>query len=396
MFSGNSRPDVSSRTRWDTFEADVAHTAPTARRPVICRPRARAPRAGELPGNRLPARQHCAGMLAAAELRAAEIDTGADRALICNGVIDEEDYVAALARHLGLAFEAIDRLPRAACPLDAERLIGAAAAGLLPLDLGGNRVLAVAPDGLAARRLMIHFRSGGELANRIFLTTPASLRAFVARHAESAIARRAAEALRTSRPDLSAGAGRPRTALLIAAAIALLLGLSMVPGLLANVLDVALALVFLGWTALRLVGILAGEPPKRRSRPPGDDRLPVYTILVALYREAKAVEGLVAALAQSCLSARESSISSSSWSMTTLKRRPRSRAMRLGPPFEIVFAPRSGPRTKPKALNAALPFARGVFTAVFDAEDRPEPEQLRLALQAFHNGDAVSPACRRA
>ena len=61
--------------------------------------------------------------------------------------------------------------------------------------------------------------------------------------------------------------------------------------------------------------------------------------------------------------------------------------MRLGPPFEIVIAPAAGPRTKPKALNAALPFARGTFVAVYDAEDRPEPDQLRLALEAFVAGD---------
>jgi len=41
----------------------------------------------------------------------------------------------------------------------------------------------------------------------------------------------------------------------------------------------------------------------------------------------------------------------------------------LGPPFEIVVAPPIGPRTKPKALNVALPLARGAFTAVYDAED---------------------------
>ena len=58
----------------------------------------------------------------------------------------------------------------------------------------------------------------------------------------------------------------------------------------------------------------------------------------------------------------------------------------LGPPFEIIIAPPTGPRTKPKALNVALPFARGVYTVVYDAEDKPEPDQLRRALDAFHKG----------
>jgi cellulose synthase/poly-beta-1,6-N-acetylglucosamine synthase-like glycosyltransferase len=61
--------------------------------------------------------------------------------------------------------------------------------------------------------------------------------------------------------------------------------------------------------------------------------------------------------------------------------------LHLGPPFETIIVPESGPRTKPKALNAALPFARGSFVAVYDAEDRPDPDQLRLALEAFVAGD---------
>jgi glycosyltransferase XagB len=58
----------------------------------------------------------------------------------------------------------------------------------------------------------------------------------------------------------------------------------------------------------------------------------------------------------------------------------------LGHPFEIITAPEVGPRTKPKALNVALPFARGSFTVIFDAEDRPEPNQLRQVFDAFMTG----------
>jgi cellulose synthase/poly-beta-1,6-N-acetylglucosamine synthase-like glycosyltransferase len=60
--------------------------------------------------------------------------------------------------------------------------------------------------------------------------------------------------------------------------------------------------------------------------------------------------------------------------------------LELGPPFEIVTAPAIGPRTKPKALNVALPLARGPYTAVYDAEDAPEPDQLRRAIAAFRSG----------
>ena len=44
------------------------------------------------------------------------------------------------------------------------------------------------------------------------------------------------------------------------------------------------------------------------------------------------------------------------------------------------------PRTKPKALNYALPLARGDYLVIYDAEDRPERDQLRKALAAFRQG----------
>lgn len=50
---------------------------------------------------------------------------------------------------------------------------------------------------------------------------------------------------------------------------------------------------------------------------------------------------------------------------------------------EIVVAPPGLPRTKPRALNIALALAQGAFTVVYDAEDVPEPDQLRLAVATF-------------
>jgi glycosyltransferase XagB len=50
---------------------------------------------------------------------------------------------------------------------------------------------------------------------------------------------------------------------------------------------------------------------------------------------------------------------------------------------EIIVAPAGAPRTKPRALNVALPLLRGKFVAIFDAEDVPEPQQIKMAAQRF-------------
>jgi hypothetical protein len=49
----------------------------------------------------------------------------------------------------------------------------------------------------------------------------------------------------------------------------------------------------------------------------------------------------------------------------------------------VVRAPPGGPKTKPKALNVALAFARGEYVVVYDAEDVPARDQLLRAVEAF-------------
>jgi cellulose synthase/poly-beta-1,6-N-acetylglucosamine synthase-like glycosyltransferase len=58
-------------------------------------------------------------------------------------------------------------------------------------------------------------------------------------------------------------------------------------------------------------------------------------------------------------------------------------ALALPSRYELVIAPRGAPRTKPRALNVALATARGSLVVIFDAEDAPEPDQLRLAAGRF-------------
>jgi len=51
-----------------------------------------------------------------------------------------------------------------------------------------------------------------------------------------------------------------------------------------------------------------------------------------------------------------------------------------------VFIPKGQPQTKPKACNVGLFFARGEYLVIYDAEDRPDPDQLKKAVVAFRKG----------
>src|SRR5262245_14658908 len=96
--------------------------------------------------DRLPA-----GIIAAAELRAAEVGVGADRALIAADIISEEAYVAALCAREGLTFEPLHDIPRDAIPRADDELLDAAAYGILPAMIDGRQQFVIAPNGFAAR-----------------------------------------------------------------------------------------------------------------------------------------------------------------------------------------------------------------------------------------------------
>lgn len=51
--------------------------------------------------------------------------------------------------------------------------------------------------------------------------------------------------------------------------------------------------------------------------------------------------------------------------------------------FEVLLVPSSFPKTKPKACNLGLYFARGQYIVIYDVEDKPEPNQLLIALSKF-------------
>lgn len=51
--------------------------------------------------------------------------------------------------------------------------------------------------------------------------------------------------------------------------------------------------------------------------------------------------------------------------------------------FDVIIVPHSLPKTKPKACNYGMQFATGDYTVIYDAEDIPEPDQLKKVVCAF-------------
>ncbi len=116
---------------------------------------------------------------------------------------------------------------------------------------------------------------------------------------------------------------------------------------------------------------------------------PVYTILLPLYREEKTLRQLIASIKKldypkSRLDVKFVVEADDNMTIEAIKK--------LAPPayMEIIPVPYSLPRTKPKACNYALQYARGEFVTVYDAEDKPDPAQLKKALLKFDEDEKIA------
>ena len=236
-------------------------------------------------------------VLAAAEQRALSIGLGADRVLIYANAISEEAYVNALATSLGTSYWPLDQVAREDCPLDDAKLIQASTTGLLPLRRDGRTVWIIAPHGLIARHLAEAQRQEAGQFEPFCLTSSEQLCQFVARYTPRALGRQAANGLRRAQPLMS-NAPRPRVWKSIAMAFLVvgLLGLPLVSAAAINTLGTLLCAIFLGAAALRLWSAVCAQPAPRRPIRIYDDKLPIYTIICALYREASVVEDLEASI----------------------------------------------------------------------------------------------------
>jgi cellulose synthase/poly-beta-1,6-N-acetylglucosamine synthase-like glycosyltransferase len=132
--------------------------------------------------------------------------------------------------------------------------------------------------------------------------------------------------------------------------------------------------------ALRDPGLLR-IPPARAAAEPAES-LPVYTVLIPAYREPEVLPHLLEAIAALDYPPDLLDV------ILLLEEdddETYAAAMAAHPPdyLRIVRVPYSEPRTKPKACNVGLTLARGELVTIFDAEDRPDPLQLRQAAIAF-------------
>lgn len=298
---------------------------------------------------------------------------------------DRQRFWSLLAAEIGLGFAAaLDGAELLSHPnmlaTDAVRIVCP-----VLVRLRGGTIMVCAPRHHEVAVLKRRLRGTPALADRIAIASPETISAFIAKHRHAALSHYAVNRLsrvlpRLSARDLATATRAGGSQALMAAAFALIL---IAPSLTLKTFGIISTAFFFNCGLWKLAAALHAAGPLRVV-PMRNRNLPGYTVLVPLYREAAIVPDLLRHLKRLDYPASKLQILLVLEADDDESRRAVA-AHADWDRFEVVVVPPRGPRTKPKALTYALAFARGDLVTVFDAEDRPEADQLRRAAAAFRD-----------
>lgn len=320
--------------------------------------------------------------------RALENGSTVEDELLASGLVTTEAYYGAFARFLRLPFTPAIGPERVADLNDLDtQLTEPRFLRLTPLN--GKTVLLIVPELARMELLKNMLEQYPHLSDELAVTTPQAMRSAIWKAGE---ARRSAETrqqLFNTAPQHSARITLHGQQGFVGGVLATLLILSLLFYTQAALLylHVTLTMLYLCTLLFRLLALLhsPAENDVATVLPlPQESELPIYTVLVALYREEAVIGQLIGALERldwprSRLDIKLICEADDGATIEAIER------INPGPHMELVRVPSSLPRTKPKALTYALSGARGTFVVVYDAEDRPHPQQLREAHAAFRD-----------
>jgi cellulose synthase/poly-beta-1,6-N-acetylglucosamine synthase-like glycosyltransferase len=305
--------------------------------------------------------------------------------LLADGQITGDSLAKSLAEQWGLMF--MDDDPTRVRPelLDADT---AWELGVVAVDYRSGTWIATAEQlGHEERRRLI----GEAGALPVIVTTVRKVKELLTEAYGRAGAERSREELRRADPEQSASRVliARQVAALGVAALGVAAAAVLWPGLTATTV-IALVLAYYAINSLYKMklaydslGPSAEIPVTDAELAQIDERsLPVYTILVPLYKEANVARQLTDNLRRIDYptSKLEVLLLCESDDEDTIEAL---RSAELPGNYHVVRVPAGEPRTKPRACNYGLLLARGEFCVIYDAEDRPEPDQLKKAVLCF-------------
>lgn len=296
--------------------------------------------------------------------------------------LDVSSALERAATHIGVAY--FDTIPQGSdlsVPLRIERLAEIHMVRVSTLD---RDVAYTAPDFRGLMALKALTEADPALTSRICIVPSVAMRRYLADVAAADLMDGARQTLARQWPRAAASLDLTfNVRIAFTTMVALLVGIIVATPYMAPAWIMPFwALVILLPALIRLASIFAPASPIHTEALFETDELPIYSILVPLRDEADMVDQLCAEFLKLDYPAHLLDII-----FVVEQRSPETvaavqRHIAEGR-FGLVEVPHALPLTKPKALDFALPFCKGEFVVVFDAEDRPVPRQLRQIVSQF-------------
>ncbi|RED11283.1 glycosyltransferase family 2 protein [Pontivivens insulae] len=300
--------------------------------------------------------------------------------LSAQGAVTPEKTTALLSAHHQIARVDLEKRPPNPDLAAAYRAEDCLRLGFVPWQhLGQTRILAVADPSDFTKIEALTPRLTGP--NEVFVLAPrAQIEQAVIDLYEGPMAGRA----ETLCPDQDScrGWNAQRFALRAATCLTLLMLLAVLnPGLVLGTLIIWVLLANSLTMALRLVSLALLPRARRQERLATlghqlPRRLPIVTILLPVLREVSVLDTLIASMrALNYPDHRLDFLILVEEGDQTMRDALATR--HLPHNMRMLVVPAARLRTKPRAMNYALPFCRGEIIGIYDAEDRPDPEQIR-------------------
>lgn len=315
-------------------------------------------------------------------------------AAVAIGAIRQQSYVRSVAAAHGLTRSQVREtisLRKLSPAPEPYRLLTSTQPVPLEIPRGG---FAANAEAASPHELAELVSALGPARNRLAMVSHSTLKDAIVRIYGAELTVRAADGLWQRNPRFSAATGLIYwQKILLSIAVGLFLGAAIfTPREAMVVYSAALSLMFLITILLRVAAAshafyrhaFGRRTTYRRLR---EKDLPRYTVLVAMFKEARVLPELAASLRALNYPAAKLDIKLILEEVDD-ETIAAAKALSLPSHFEIVIVPDGKPRTKPRALNYALQFASGEYVVIYDAEDRPDPNQLRKA--AAHFREAAS------
>lgn len=294
----------------------------------------------------------------------------------------DDDYYAAIARWLGCAYDRGDDLARRIGREPPQAMVRENGA-VIRFQSGGRGLVAISPAPEWLPELARSICRNPALLDRLLIVPPQAIVGTLGLDGPMAVRGRI-DPLHDVPANESAN-------VVITAAQRIVLGgmaggaialFALLPSIAVPVATSLLTIVLVAYALSRGLAVLAPLARALPRRTLKTAELPIYTVLIPLYKEDAGMAHLVRGLKRLDYPAERLDIQflvEADDAVTQNAVRREATTLRC----RMTIVPPGVPRTKPRALNVGLRQARGELVTIYDAEDRPDPRQLRVAAETF-------------